>query len=234
MAGNQKRGDTLNQDTSIDSAQEKPTWTKKERKKEGGAIYERIAYDIAKRIANQEIDEGTRLSGRSLMSSEYGVSPETIRRAFALLEELEVVHVMHNSGVRVLSTEKAKTYIKKHQKHDEGRSLLYRMKEILEEQELLNRELYSTAKQLFAMNNRFKESNPFPLYEYTISDNSKAIGQNLRKLHFWQETGATIVAIRRDGVINLSPGPLAQLAAGDILMMVGPHDCLNKTEQLFD
>ncbi len=120
---------------------------------------------LQKRIANHEIDEGTRLSGRSLMSSEYGVSPETIRRAFALLEELEVVHVMHNSGVRVLSTEKAKkTYIKKHQKkHDEGRSLLQRMREILIEQESLNRELYANAKQLFfTMNNRFKESNPFP------------------------------------------------------------------------
>lgn len=218
----------------MDSTADKNTRTKRERKKEGGAIYERIAYDIAKRIANNEIDEGTRLSGRSLMSSEYGVSPETIRRAFALLEELEVVHVMHNSGVRVLSTEKAKTYIKKHHKHDEGRSLLQRMREILNEQESLNRELYSTAKQLFTMNNRFRESNPFPLYEYTIAEESKAIGKNLGELRFWQETGATIVAIRRDGVINLSPGPLERMVAGDILMMVGPHDCLRRTEQLLD
>lgn len=218
----------------MDSAPDRSTRAKREQKKEGGAIYERIAYDIAKRIANHEIDEGTRLSGRSLMSSEYGVSPETIRRAFSLLEELEVVHVMHNSGVRVLSTEKAKTYIKKHQKHDEGRSLLQRMREILDEQETLNRELYSTAKQLFTMNNRFKESNPFPLYEYTIAEESNAIGKNLAELRFWQETGATIVAIRRDGVINLSPGPLERLAHGDILMMVGPHDCLRRTEQLFD
>ncbi len=88
------------------------------------------------------------------------------------------------------------------------------------------------------MNNRFKESNPFPpLYEYTIAEESKAIGRNLGgELRFWQETGATIVAIRRDGgVINLSPpGPLERLVAGDILMMVGPHDCLRRTEQLFD
>ncbi|MGE4453216.1 MAG: TrkA C-terminal domain-containing protein [Sphaerochaeta sp.] len=218
----------------MDSGQEKQPNSRKERRKEGGAIYERIAYDIAKRIANQEIGEGTRLSGRSLMSSEYGVSPETIRRSFALLEEAEVVHVMHNSGVRVLSTEKAKLYIKKREKHDEGKFLLHRMREILNEQESLNRELYSTAKQLFTMNNRFKESNPFPLYEYSINEGSKAIGQNLGGLHFWQETGATIVAIRRDGVINLSPGPLEQLALGDILMMVGPQDCLKKTEILFD
>ncbi len=218
----------------MDSSPEKGTRAKRERKKENGAIYERIAYDISKRIANHEIEEGTRLSGRSLMSSEYGVSPETIRRAFALLEELEVVYVMHNSGVRVLSTEKAKTYIKKHQKHDEGRSLLQRMKEILDEQETLNRELFSTAKQLFTMNNRFKESNPFPLYEYTIAEDSNAVGKNLGELQFWQETGATIVAIRKDGVINLSPGPLVRLSSGDILMMVGPHDCLKRTEQLFN
>ena len=54
---------------------EKPS----KKKRDSVAIYAKIAMDIANRIVNGEIPEGKRLSGRSLMSSEYGVSPETIR-----------------------------------------------------------------------------------------------------------------------------------------------------------
>ncbi|MDY0372402.1 MAG: GntR family transcriptional regulator, partial [Sphaerochaetaceae bacterium] len=69
-------------------ATKEPVVKKTKRKRDGMPIYARIALDIANRIENGELLEGKRLSGRSLMSSEYGVSPETIRRAFSLLEEL--------------------------------------------------------------------------------------------------------------------------------------------------
>jgi DNA-binding GntR family transcriptional regulator len=106
----------------------------RDKKREAGAVYERIALDIAKRIERGELAEGIRLSGRTLMSGEYGVSPETIRRSFALLEELDVVRVMHNSGVLVHSQEKAKAFVEKYGKNDASKTLLRRMKEILDEQ----------------------------------------------------------------------------------------------------
>ena len=43
--------------------------------------YMRIARSIAQRIADGELQEGEKLSGRSKLSSEYNVSPETIRKA---------------------------------------------------------------------------------------------------------------------------------------------------------
>ena len=43
--------------------------------------YLQIALDIAQRIAKGELPEGSRIYGRSLMASEYNVSPETVRRA---------------------------------------------------------------------------------------------------------------------------------------------------------
>ena len=45
------------------------------------AQYLQIALDLATRIARGELAEGSRIYGRSVMASEYGVSPETIRRA---------------------------------------------------------------------------------------------------------------------------------------------------------
>ncbi|HPJ76117.1 MAG TPA: GntR family transcriptional regulator, partial [Clostridia bacterium] len=61
--------------------------------------YQMIARDIAKRITDNEWTENQMISGRSLLSSEYKVSPETIRRALALLVDMKVVYVKKNSGV---------------------------------------------------------------------------------------------------------------------------------------
>ena len=52
------------------------------------AQYLQIAVDVASRVAGGDLREGDRLYGRSVMASEYGVSPETIRRALRLLADM--------------------------------------------------------------------------------------------------------------------------------------------------
>lgn len=47
--------------------------------------YIQIALSIARRIAGGDVPEGAKISGRSKLSSEYNVSPETIRKAVRLL-----------------------------------------------------------------------------------------------------------------------------------------------------
>ncbi|HKL60693.1 MAG TPA: TrkA C-terminal domain-containing protein [Sphaerochaeta sp.] len=201
---------------------------------ESMAVYEKIALDIANRIVRREIAEGVRLSGRSVMSSEYGVSPETIRRAFSLLEEMEVVAVKTNSGVSVISRENAKKYIAKYGKNHENRKLLSQMRHVLGEREQIDKEFFILAKDLIEANDRFSASNPFPTYEYTIKEDSLAVGNNLGALNFWQQTGGTVIAIRRDGSILLSPGPDLTLEVLDTLIFVGNQDTLSKTKELLD
>ena len=53
-------------------------------------IYSQVAFDIATKIATGELEEGQKFTGRSLMSSQYGVSPETIRRALKQLSDMEM------------------------------------------------------------------------------------------------------------------------------------------------
>ena len=43
--------------------------------------YIQIALSSARRIAGGDVPEGAKISGRSKLSSEYNVSPETIRKA---------------------------------------------------------------------------------------------------------------------------------------------------------
>ena len=69
--------------------------------------YMRIAVSVAVRIADGQLAEGEKLSGRSKLSSEYQVSPETIRKSVQLLRDMQVVTVKEQSGVYVRSAEKA-------------------------------------------------------------------------------------------------------------------------------
>lgn len=73
--------------------------------------YMRIAGSVAGRIAEGQFAEGEKLSGRSKLSSEYQVSPETIRKAVQLLRDMQVVTVKEQSGVYVRSAENAKRYL---------------------------------------------------------------------------------------------------------------------------
>ena len=74
--------------------------------------YMRIARSIAQRIADGELQEGEKLSGRSKLSSEYNVSPETIRKAVQVLQDRAVVNVREQSGVYVLSAAQARQSVR--------------------------------------------------------------------------------------------------------------------------
>ena len=78
---------------------------------DGLTQYMRIAISVAERIAAGELREGEKISGRSKLSSEYEVSPETVRRAIQLLSDMRVVAVKEQSGVYVLSVDNAKRYL---------------------------------------------------------------------------------------------------------------------------
>ena len=81
--------------------------------------YMQIALSIAGRIAGGDVPEEAKISGRSKLSSEYNVSPETIRKAVRLLSDMRVVDVREKSGVYVLSADNARRYL---HNADEGAS----------------------------------------------------------------------------------------------------------------
>lgn len=145
---------------------------------------------------------------------------------------MEVVEVKHNSGVSVVSRDNAKKYITKYGKSNENRKLLVQIRHVLNEREQVDKELFTLAKDLIEANDRFSASNPFPTYEYTINETSLAVDNCLGELQFWQKTGGTVIAIRRDGSILLSPGPDLRLHIGDILIFVGNQETLAMTKEL--
>ncbi len=184
-------------------------------------VYSQIALDIAMRIARGDLVENTKIYGRSVMSSEYGVSPETIRKAMNLLEDAKIVEIKQNSGAIILSAEQAKLYIERFGAKNNIRSMQKKLTELVTQQEGLNRQILEIAATIVQSNERNSKVNPFHNQEVDIPQTSSIIGHTLGDLMFWQQTGATVIAIRRGDKIILSPGPYATLCAEDTIIFVG-------------
>lgn len=184
-------------------------------------VYSQIALDIAMRISRGEIQESTKLYGRSVLASQYGVSPETIRRAIKILEDVQIVKTHESKGSEVISKEKAKEYVNKFSELNDIRVKQRKLKELLDELGKLSQEINEIASSIVRINEYFTVTSPFVPYEEVIPETSPLIGKTLGEVRFWQQTNATVIAIRRGDQIILSPGPYATLMAKDIIIYIG-------------
>ena len=195
--------------------------------------YLQIALDLAQRIAKGELPEGSRIYGRSVMASEYNVSPETIRRALRLLADMKVVEVKPQSGAVVLSADSARRYIDNFDEGADVHSLRVRLKDLMAESAEVNRQMAETVSALVKSQETFAAADqPLPNYEVPVPPDSPLIGKNIGELKFWQSTGGTIVAIRRGQTVILSPGPYAELYGGDVIILVGSPGAAEATHRL--
>ena len=184
--------------------------------------YMRIAVSVAERIAEGQFAEGEKLSGRSKLSSEYAVSPETIRKAVQLLRDMRVVSVKEQSGVYVLSADSARRYLQTMQSRNALVDKKYRLRALLEQQESLTKQVSELCRSILDEGILpVQAEQSLPNYAVRVPAGWAEAGRNLGELHFWQATGATVVAIRRGGTTILSPGPYAELYAGDSVVFVG-------------
>ena len=187
---------------------------------EGLTQYTRIAISLAERIASGQLKEGDKLSGRSKLSPEYNVSPETIRRTLRLLADMKVVEVKEQSGVYVLSADNARRYLHNFADQTDIRGKQQQLKELLVRQEHLNRQMAALCRDILDETSQTPDA--LPNYYCRIPDDWPHSGTTVvGALRSWQATGATIVAIRRGLSYIVSPGPYAELYAGDAVIFVG-------------
>jgi len=194
--------------------------------------YIRIAADTAQRVVSGELKEGDRFSGRSLLASQYGVSPETVRKALHLLSDMKVVEVQEKKGVTVLSADNARRYLDSLARPQEQRRLRLKLRALLQQYDTLGREIAVSVHELLdAQEAPLPDERRLPNYEVLVPEGSDKIGRSIGSLRFWQSTGATIIAIRRARNLILSPGPYAELYAGDAVIFVGAPECPGAVRQ---
>ena len=194
--------------------------------------YMRIALDIANRIASGEIAERQRISGRSLLSSQYHVSPETVRKALSLLRDMDVVQVKEKSGVIILSADAARSFLSSFKGQREQQELRTQLHELTEQNQAISRRIAEVCDQLLeAQTTPLPTEQRLPNYELPVPAGSPRAGQSIGTLHFWQATGATIIALRRNQNTLISPGPYAQLQEGDMVVFVGAPESVGAVER---
>ena len=195
-------------------------------------IYYQVAFDVASKIAAGDLKEGDRFSGRSLMGSQYGVSPETIRRALGHLNDLGIVSIKNNSGSTVLSQKRAKEYVEQYQANLDLLSLKIKLREMVAQRDALNAEINHISEQIVDLLERFRSSDRFRTYEFPIQKDCAVTGQTIGAIRFRQRTGATIVAIQKGSELQLSPGPETELAQGDVLVVACELSQIDQVSQL--
>ncbi len=185
------------------------------------ARYEKIAVDIAYSIINDEWKIGEIIKGRSTLSGKYSVSPETIRRALKLLEELLVVEVIEKKGILIKSKIAAEAFIKEHQSKDRILSLREDISRMTTEKRLIEDAVLSSLDNLIEQALIMKHVGIIHPLEVKVLDKSPLIGKSIGEIRFWEHTGATIIGINRTGQLLLSPGPKLVFFLGDIIFYVG-------------
>ncbi len=196
--------------------------------------YQQIASDIAQRIVNKEFAVGQKVHGRSVLASLYNVSPETIRKAVALLQESDVLMVNKGSGIVINSVDKAYDFIQKFKCIDSVNSLKNELQKLVEQKKQIDEQFSYILDNIIDFSDKLKNLTPYNPIEVEVKKHSKYIGSSIEQLKFWQNTGGTVVALRKDNSIIISPGPLAVLEKGNIIVVVGGENILQDVESFIN
>lgn len=187
--------------------------------------YQQIAADIAYKIINKTYQEGDKIYARSSIGSQYNVSSETARRAVCVLADWDIVEIEKGSGVVIKSIDNARNFLHQHQDtqsiHDLKRNIL----DHVERQQQDTRQLYTYLSQLIEKIDCFRSTNPFIPYELVITENTPYLNRSVAEVNFWQATFATVIAIRRNGSLIMSPGPSATFRLNDTFYYTGDDRC---------
>lgn len=196
--------------------------------------YMRIAVSVAVRIADGQLAEGEKLSGRSKLSSEYQVSPETIRKSVQLLRDMQVVTVKEQSGVYVRSAENAKRYLQMVGEKHELQQKKQRLRALLAQQEAVARQVSELCGSILDDSVQPEQAaEQLKTFSCRVPQDWPDAGKTLGSLHFWQATGATVVAIARADTLTVSPGPYAELRGGDRILFVGDQEAREAVARFF-
>ncbi|MEH7075314.1 TrkA C-terminal domain-containing protein [Neobacillus drentensis] len=190
--------------------------------------YERIAIDLANRIYNGKFKVGEKIHGRSTLASEYKVSPETVRRAIKILEDVEIVHSTKGSGIEISSRENAYKYIQRFSSLASIKDLEKQMNSLISERDKLDERLFETLRKIMDYSGKLRHTNPLAPIEIEVLPDCIHIGKTISEVKFWQNTGGTVIGMKRKGELIISPGPYALILEGDVLLIIGAEETYDR------
>ncbi len=190
--------------------------------------YQQIAVDIAGKIVDKHYEIGGKVYARSALAIQYGVSPETARRAINVLSDMEIVEVCKGSGVVIKSYENAVKFIKQYNDiqtlHDLKGEILRRVERQIDENFTLKDQVSKLVERIEC----FKSVNPFVPFEIQITSDTPYLNKTASDVNFWHNTASTIIAIKQGDKLLMSPGPYAQFTENDVIYFVGDESAYER------
>lgn len=183
--------------------------------------YYKIAVEIARQIADGSYAEGESIHARSELTSKYGVSSETARRAVLVLSDLDIIEVIHGSGAKVISRKRAQDFTDQYEETTDVNDLRQELLDCFEQHRQSMEDLSRVFHTLVEKTDRVRALSPFSPIEVVIGPDCPFLNKTLSEINFWHLTQATVVAIKHGDDLVLSPGPYAMLRKGDVLYLVG-------------
>lgn len=194
--------------------------------------YEQIALDIATKIVRGQYRQGEKLFGRSALAGQYNVSPETIRRAVALLHSMDVVVPMPGRGIMVGSPEAGEAFIKEFKHRHHIQDMCNRLIKLVDERNRLNEEIDNILAALISYVTR-TAGRLQNIEEIQVPRGSCLVNKSLSEADLRAKTGITVLAIERNGEQIFSPDSTFVIQEGDILIFVGSPDSKDKINRIF-
>ena len=189
--------------------------------------YLKIAVNISARIASGDFPEGEKLKGRSVLSTEYNVSPETIRRAMSILSDKQVVEVIPGSGIIVSSKENALQFLNDFKEDESVNQMRNRLSQLFDQSKELNEKISGLTSQVIEMF-QYRRSDLVTPVEVRLPKHSHIIGKSIGNLEIWNHTGATIIGIIQNRNIIISPGPYYEFDEDDKVLIVGDENVIER------
>lgn len=196
--------------------------------------YQQIAVEMAEKIAEGWYQVGEKITARSTIATSFGVSPETARKALQILVDMGIVSIRQGSGAYIKSREKAQMFF---ERFSETVSIVQTKRAITEAIQKQRSELdhlNELLDDLVALTKRDHNTMYIIPHDMRLDENCNFIGKTIGELNIWQQTGATIVAVRRGRKTVFSPGPYEQLQAGDVILFVGNDSTRQRMLNLFN
>lgn len=192
------------------------------RKEPSRARYEEIAFDLAQRVVRGELVEGDRVLGRSSLAGTYQVSPETIRRAVAILHERGVLQVQAGSGIRIYSRSAATAYLESLQARMTLEQGAQELRRLLRQRREMDARIDEALDRLLTQ--ATGALSPRHVEEIQLPAKAWAVGRSLGEIRLRSRTGATAVALARGETDHFSPPAEMELKADDVLMLLGDEE----------
>lgn len=187
------------------------------------ARYEEIALELAQGVAKGEIRIGEKMTGRSALAGRYKVSPETVRRAVALLHVRGIVKTVPGTGIIVESKALAQNYVQEAERtlallelENEVKGLIDARKDLdARLDEAIGRIVRATAAAISTIRH---------VEEIEVPEDSPFLGKTLMESGLRERTGASVIGIARASEEIFSPSPLEAIRAADLLVVVGTDE----------